>query len=80
MLPRRTANLMTVHLFASTPMGEDQRRCAVDSFGRVHGVDGLWVADAGLMCSAPGVNPQGTVMALAHRNAMHYLERECRNA
>jgi choline dehydrogenase-like flavoprotein len=74
-LPRERASLMTVHLFASCPMGEDERRCATDSFGRVHGADGLHVADASLMCSAPGVNPQGTVMALAHRNALRYLER-----
>lgn len=74
-LPRARANLMTIHLFASCPMGEDERRCAADSFGRVHGADGLHVADASLLCSAPGVNPQGTIMALAHRNALHFLER-----
>jgi choline dehydrogenase-like flavoprotein len=74
-LPRARTSLMTVHLFASCPMGEDERRCATDSFGRVRGADGLHVADASLLCSAPGVNPQGTVMALAHRNAVDFLER-----
>jgi choline dehydrogenase-like flavoprotein len=66
-------NLMTIHLTSSCPMGEDASRCAVDSFGRLHGVDGLHVADASLLCTQPGVNPQGTIMALARRNAMNFL-------
>ncbi len=72
-LPRDRANLMTIHLFGSCPMGEDLSRCAVDSFGRVHGVPGLSVHDASIFCSAPNVNPQGTVMALAHRCTRHFL-------
>jgi choline dehydrogenase-like flavoprotein len=74
-LPRGLANLMTIHLFSSCPMGEDPRRCATDSFGRVRGADRLFVNDASLLCTAPGVNPQGTIMALARRNALHFLNR-----
>ncbi|HRT10715.1 MAG TPA: GMC family oxidoreductase, partial [Candidatus Paceibacterota bacterium] len=74
-LPRGLANLMTIHLFSSCPMGEDPRRCATDSFGRVRGADHLFVNDASLLCTAPGVNPQGTIMALARRNALHFLNR-----
>jgi choline dehydrogenase-like flavoprotein len=70
---RDRLNLMTVHLFASCPMGERRERAAVDSFGRVHGVRGLQIADASVLCGAPGVNPQGTVMALARRNALAFL-------
>ncbi len=66
-------NLMTVHLFSSCPMGEDRRRCAVNSFGKVHGHDNLYVSDASILCSAPGVNPQGSIMALARRNALRFL-------
>ena len=69
------SNLMTVHLFSSCPMGEDRRRCATDSFGRVHGHDNLYVSDASLLCTAPGVNPQGSIMALARRNALAFLQR-----
>jgi choline dehydrogenase-like flavoprotein len=54
-------------------MGEDRRRCATDSFGRVHDQDGLHIADASLLCTAPGVNPQGSVMAFARRNALRFL-------
>ena len=66
-------NLMTVHLFSSCPMGEDRTRCAVDSFGRVHGERNLHVSDASVLCSPPGVNPQGSIMALARRNALQFL-------
>jgi choline dehydrogenase-like flavoprotein len=69
------ANLMTIHLFSSCPMGEDRSRTAVDSFGRVWDAPNLSIHDASLIPTAPGVNPQGTVMALARRNTLNYLER-----
>jgi choline dehydrogenase-like flavoprotein len=72
-LPAGRANLMTIHLFSSCPMGENRRRCAANSFGKVHGQEGLYISDASLIPTAPGVNPQGTVMALARRNALAYL-------
>jgi choline dehydrogenase-like flavoprotein len=68
-----TGNLMTIHLFSSCPMGEDRKRCATDSFGRVHGFPNLRINDASLLCTAPGVNPQGTIMALASRNTLQFL-------
>lgn len=73
-LPRSATSLMTIHAFSSCPMGEDEARCVTDSFGRVHGVPGLRIADASLLCSPPGVNPQGSVMAFARRNALAWLE------
>jgi len=72
-VPAAQANLMTIHLFASCPMGENRNRAAADSFGRVHGTDSLFIADGSLLCDAPGVNPQGTIMALARRNALKFL-------
>lgn len=72
-LPPGTGNLMTIHLFSSCPMGEVASRCATDSFGRVHGTQNLFINDASLLCTAPGVNPQGTIMALARRNTLHFL-------
>jgi choline dehydrogenase-like flavoprotein len=72
-LPEGMANLMTVHLFSSCPMGEDQSKCGTDSFGRVHGFMNLYVNDASLLCTGPGVNPQGSIMALARRNALKFL-------
>jgi choline dehydrogenase-like flavoprotein len=72
-VPPALTSLMTIHLFSSCPMGENPARCATDSFGRVNGLKNLYVADASLLCTAPGVNPQGTIMALARRNALHFL-------
>jgi choline dehydrogenase-like flavoprotein len=74
-LPQGRTSLMTIHLFSSCPMGEDRRRCVADSFGHVHGHDGLYIADASLLCTAPGVNPQGSIMAFARRNALRFLDR-----
>jgi choline dehydrogenase-like flavoprotein len=67
-----TLALTTVHAFASCPMGERRDRCAADSFGRVHGFDNLYVNDASMLPGSPGVNPQGTIMALARRNALAF--------
>jgi choline dehydrogenase-like flavoprotein len=72
-IPRDRLSIMTVHLFGSCPMGEDRAVCAADSFGRVHDVPGLHLADASLLCGAPGVNPQGSIMAFARRNALAFL-------
>ncbi|NWH09392.1 MAG: GMC family oxidoreductase [Alphaproteobacteria bacterium] len=69
------SSLTSVHVFSSCPMGEDRSKCATDSFGRVQGAEGLYLADASLLCGPTMVNPQGTVMAIAHRNAMHAIER-----
>ena len=68
-----SANIMTVHLMGSCPMGENTERTAVNSYGRVHDVDGLYVADASTLCDSPAVNPQGTIMALAQRSSNHFL-------
>ena len=67
-------NLTTVHLMGSCPMGENESRSVTDSFGKVHGHDGLYIADSSLFCGSIGVNPQATIMALARRNAEHFLE------
>lgn len=65
--------LMTVHLAASCPMGAAPQ-CPVDSWGRVKGAYGLYVNDASVLCGAPTVNPQGSIMAIAHRNVLHLLD------
>lgn len=72
-LPDGIANLMTIHLCSSCPMGEDRNQCATDSFGRVHGFKNVFVNDASLLCTAPGVNPQGSIMAIARRNTLRFL-------
>ncbi len=70
---RSRASLMTVHLTSSVRMGEDRARTGTDSFGRVWGYENLRVNDASLVPDAPGVNPQGTIMAIAARNTDQFL-------
>ena len=68
------ANPFTIHIFSSCPMGENQERCATNSFGKIHGLDNTYIADASLIPEAPGVNPQATIMAIADRNIQHFLK------
>lgn len=75
MADRKQTSLMSVHLFSSCPMGENRKICATDSFGRVQGFKDLFIADASLLCTAPGVNPQGSIMAIVRRNTLRFLNR-----
>ena len=67
--------LSTVHLTSTCPIGENKSRCAADSDGKIIGMKNLYVGDASAIPSAPGVNPQGTVMALATLNARKFKNR-----
>ncbi len=73
-IPLDAMSLSSVHAFSSCPMGENPDVCATDSFGKVHGFRNLYVNDASLIPDAPGVNPQGTTMAIALRNADHFMQ------
>ena len=77
-IPLSAMSLSTVHVFSSCPMGENPDLCATDSFGRVRGFANLFVNDASLIPDSPGVNPQGTTMAIALRNVEHFLEDSIR--
>ena len=72
-LTRNRANLMTVHLTSTVRIGEDSSRTGADSFGRIWGFDNLRVNDASLLPEAPGVNPQGPIMAIVARNSDQFL-------
>jgi len=73
-LPIDGLGLVTVHAFSSCPIGERRDRCVADSYGKVFAVDNLRISDASMLPDSPGVNPQGTVMALARRNARQFLD------
>lgn len=53
------------HLFGGCPMSADPRQGVVDGNGKVHGLEGLYVADAAAIPTTLGVNPQHTIMGLA---------------
>lgn len=73
-LPKSSLALTTVHAFSSCPMGERQATCAADSYGKILGYENLYINDAAMLPSSPGVNPQGTIMAFARRNSLHFSE------
>jgi len=72
-LPRQRSALFSYHLFGTVPAGEKVSVTAANSFGKIHGTENLYVNDASLFCSAIGVNPQATIMALARRNILQFL-------
>lgn len=59
---------MTVHPLGGCPMGDSPAWGVVDQFQRVHGYDGLLVADGAAVPTALGVNPSKTIAALAERS------------
>jgi choline dehydrogenase-like flavoprotein len=71
--PNRLA-VFSAHQMGTARMHRDPARGVVDPSGRVHGVDGLLVADASVFPLASGVNPMLTIMALAHRAVSAYLD------
>jgi choline dehydrogenase-like flavoprotein len=68
------ASVMTVHLCSTVPFGEHPDRCGADSYGLVKSLSNVRVNDASLLPDAPGVNPQGSIMAIALRNARRFVE------
>lgn len=73
-LSRRKTSLMTIHLFSSCPMGEDRAICPVDSYGKIFDHNNLYINDGSILPTATGVNPQGTIMAIARRNITKFLQ------
>jgi choline dehydrogenase-like flavoprotein len=72
-LDPRAYTAILSHLFGGCPMGTNADRSVCDANGRVHGYQGLVVADASVMPTNLGVNPQHTIMALARRFAEQLL-------
>lgn len=70
---RRTANTV-YHPVGTAAIGTDPDAGAVvDPTLAVHGVEGLWVADASVFPSIPSVNPALTVMMVGERCAEELL-------
>jgi choline dehydrogenase-like flavoprotein len=69
--------LLGFHPLGTARADANPRRGVVDSNLKVHGVEGLHIADGSVVPSSLGVNPQITIMALATRLAYHLLQRPC---
>jgi cholesterol oxidase len=59
---------ITVHPLGGCPMADDPAAGVVDDTGRVHGHEGLVIADGSVVPTALGVNPAKTIAALAERS------------
>ena len=73
-LDPRCYTVILSHLFGGSVMGADPSRSVCDGQGAVHGVEGLYLADASAFPTTIGVNPQHTIMAFARLRAHQLLE------
>jgi choline dehydrogenase-like flavoprotein len=67
-------NIGSGHPQGGTAMSDDPHRGVVGADFRLRGVDNLWVCDASVFPGASGINPQWTIMALAHLCAQKVAE------
>ena len=56
--------LFSAHVNGTARLGADRTTSGCDPHGEVWGAPGVFVADGSLLPTAPGVNPQETIMAL----------------
>lgn len=67
------APVRTEHAMGGTVMGADPKTSVTDDYGRVHGVENLFIAGPGLFPSVSAANPTFTASALAARTSDHIL-------
>jgi choline dehydrogenase-like flavoprotein len=73
-LTPQNSSLSAIHLHSTVRMGENEQLCGADSFGKLYGASNIWVNDSSLLPTSPGVNPQGTILAIARRNVQRWLD------
>lgn len=66
--------VVSAHVMGGCAMGADPRRSVTDTWGRVHGLRNLHVADGSLFPTSLGANPQETIYALVRRQVSRWLE------
>ena len=66
--------MAVTHMFGTCKMGSDPKTSVVRPDFRHHQIAGLYVADSSVFPSNTGVNPQTTIMALAHLCAKAVLQ------
>ncbi len=64
-------NIHSVHTFSSTRIGE-LKNSECNSFGVLKNCKNIMIADSSILPSPPGVNPQGPLMSLVHRNTVNW--------
>ncbi len=56
------------HVMGGMMMGTDPATSVTDAYGRVHGLDNVYVADGSVFVTSGAHNPTNTIMAVALRN------------
>jgi choline dehydrogenase-like flavoprotein len=64
------------HHMGATRMSSNPKEGVVDSYGRVHGIENLYIAGTSVLPSGSASNPSYTALALAFRSAEHMLRQE----
>jgi gluconate 2-dehydrogenase alpha chain len=59
------------HVMGGMMMGRDAATSVTDPYGRVHGLDNVYVADGSVFVTSGAHNPTNTIMAVALRNMRH---------
>ncbi len=59
------------HVMGGMMMGPDPASSVTDAYGRVHGLDNVYVADGSVFVTSGAHNPTSTIMAVALRNMRH---------
>jgi choline dehydrogenase-like flavoprotein len=72
-VPPQVLRISAYHPVGTHRMSADPTLGPSDPWGKVRGIDRLWVADASSLPTCIGVNPQVTIMAFALRTARRIL-------
>lgn len=64
----------SAHVMGGIAMGEDTRRCLVNSQGRYHHLDNLWVFDGSVFPTSIGANPQLSIYGMACKQAHQLID------
>jgi hypothetical protein len=69
----KDVKLSSVHILGKIEMGEKDY-CYTNSFGKIKKYDNIFINDSSLISTSLLQNPQGTIMVLAYRNILKFIE------
>ena len=75
-VPLTSVEMMAFHPLGTARMGETKDHSVVNSYGKAHGLDNLFISDGSIFPSSLGVNPQVTIMSFAIRNAQYIADNK----
>jgi choline dehydrogenase-like flavoprotein len=61
------------HLMGTCRMGASPDKSVVDQYGRSHDIPNLYIYDGSVFVTSSGVNPTGTIAAIALRSVQHLI-------